>query len=223
MPDIIYERKGLAPRSLYLKVALCNYHALFKHENDDITYVTFVRNTWKYNHTRIHVKIRTFYDMRIAYIEKMNVIHEDTEYFDDDEEDNENIFERDGIHYKDNYLLPYLTPDGIDELRFKDGPYLYEVFLLWRNIYMNLTRIYPITAIMSDNTDMPLDVIDKIITLSISNNKDKQTVERDDEYTPFKVQGYKHGSKKAEYRVVRIERPNAMLIEDGYTARWFDM
>jgi hypothetical protein len=107
----IYEKKGLAPRGPPPDKQVSVYHALFKRENQNITYVTFVRNTWKYHHTQINAKIITFYDMRIAYIEKMDVIENNVEYtgYDDD------IRTFNGS-YEDEYLLPYLTPDGIDEL-----------------------------------------------------------------------------------------------------------
>jgi hypothetical protein len=151
--------------------------------------------------------------MRIAYIEEMNIIEESTEYF-----DGEDIYKCDGSHLNHEYLLPYLTPDGIDELRFKDGPYLYEVFMVWRNIYMNLTQLYPIAAIMSENTILPNDIIRDIINLSLIDNKNISN-----DKNPFKVQGYKHGSKRAQYRVVPVDQPNGTFIEEGYTAIWFDM
>jgi hypothetical protein len=218
MSNITYQRKGLALRGPPPDEQLSRCHSLFKHVNDNITYVTFVRNTWKYHHTQINAKIITFYDMRIAYIEKMEVIQENTEYFDDGDGD-EDVRVRSGSHLHDEYLLPYLTPDGIDDLRFKDGPYLYEVFMVWRKIYMNLTQVYPIMTIMSENTILPNDIIEDIINLSLTDNKTQSAEDKN----PFKVQGYKHGSNRAEYRVVPFDQPNGIFIEEGYTAIWFDM
>lgn len=176
------------------------FHAMFKRESDLITYVTFARSYDRYYSMIINAKILTFYDYGIAYILDMDVIDISTDYMPPSY-----TRVKKGSFESYNYISEILKPNGINEIRFMDGPICLEAFILMRKSFNNISKKQNFFEVMK-KISLPNDVLEHIYNIN-NDIEIKKILNENIEISqckPFKVQGFRHGSKMPIYTVVLL-------------------